>query len=163
MKILSQKFNVEDFTYSRTAEAKGIPNKPTPEHEEELKKLFDLHNEIRARLSVKYGKPIQIRINSGYRSKELNAVIPGASPTSQHCLAQAADTFAIGISHNEYYLFIKALVKAGVITVGQCIQEFGRNPESEQDDWVHISTPTPKHVNEFLIKEHGKPYRKDLA
>lgn len=163
MKLLNDKFNVDDFTYSRTATAKKIPNIPTAEHIENLKKLFALLKEIQARLSTKYGKPIQIRINSGYRSKELNAVIPGASLTSQHCLGQAADTFAIGVSHNEYYQFIKSLVKAEVITVGQCIQEFGRNPDSEDDDWVHISTTTNKHKNVFMIKEPGKPYRRDLS
>lgn len=160
---LTKEFNPQIYTYSNTAKAKGIKNEPTPEQIESLKKLHSLLREIQDRVSVRKGQPIEIEITSGFRSKELNAAIPGASNTSQHSDAEAADTQAIGITHDEYYLFIKALAKAGVITVGQCIKEYGRREDSELDDWIHISIPSPRlrKSNDFMIKRQGKPYSQD--
>ena len=163
MNLLKKEFDLNNFTHSDTAKRKNIDNTPLKEHEVELKKLHTLLSEIQSRLSTKLGKHTDININSGYRSPKLNAAIPGSSSTSQHSLGQAADTFAIGISREQYYQYIKALVKAKIIEVGQVIMEYGKNPESEVDDWVHVSLPTQKFKNQFMIKEQGKPYRKDLS
>jgi hypothetical protein len=163
MNLLKKEFDVNNFTKSETASRLKIDNKPTHEHEAELRKLHTLFIEVQSRISTRAGKPIDININSGYRSPQLNAAIPGSSKTSQHSLGQAADTFAIGIPCEQYYQYVKALVKANVITTGQVIMEYGRSPESEQDDWVHISLPTPKHKNEFMIKKPDRPYVKDLS
>jgi len=156
--ILESTFNIKTFIYSDTAERNNIENFPdTDEHFENLKKLHSLLTHIQARLSIKFAKPIQIKINSAYRCKKVNELVGGVL-TSQHCLGQAADTIALGLTLDEYFNQIKSLTKENIITVGQCIKEYGKHPEKETDDWVHISINTTNHKNEFMIKRPGKPY-----
>lgn len=158
--LLEQHFNFKTFTHSETAKKLGIDN--TKLDEVKLHKLTKLHAfllEVQARISTKFGKLIPIKINSAYRCPELNEKIGGAK-NSQHTKGEAADTAAIGITLDQYYNSLRELAKTGVLKFGQVIKEYGKNPETETDDWVHISLPYTK-VNEFLIKEPNKPYRQD--
>ena len=151
--ILESKFNLNTFTYSKTAIDKGIDNtEMTDEVFENLHKLHELLINIQIRISIKENKAIPIKINSGYRCPELNKLIGGV-PTSEHVCRNhtaAADTIAIGISLERYFELLKQLAKEKVLVFGQVILEFGKHPETNTDDWVHLSLPTERHTNEFM-------------
>lgn len=86
-----------------------------------------------------------VRINSGYRSKELNHAI-GGSTTSQHCKGEALDLSFNGIKSVNtnstifYYIFHN-------LEFDQLIWEFGtdKNPQ-----WVHVSYSTKFNRKEVL-------------
>ncbi len=157
--ILENKFNLKTFTHSDTADRLKIDN--TVMTDEQLQngiKLHELLVHVANRLSIRFAKPIPMQINSGFRSVELNKAVKGV-PTSQHCKFQAADTVAIGVPLDKYFDLLKELAKDKVLTFGQVIKEYGSHPDTERDDWIHISTPTDRIVNQFMIKEQGKPYQ----
>tara|TARA_R110001632_G_scaffold196232_1_gene318257 strand:- start:2 stop:376 length:375 start_codon:yes stop_codon:yes gene_type:complete len=62
------------------------------------------------------GKPI--KINSGYRSPEHNASIPGSSKNSQHKLGKAADIVVKGIKPKALVKIIEQLINDGEILQG---------------------------------------------
>lgn len=139
--ILTNKFDLEVFTHSNKAIECGIDNKElTDEQFENLEQLHKLLLEIQSRLSIKYSKPINIKINSGYRCPLLNKKIGGVA-TSLHCSGKAVDSVALGISVKEYFDSVKELVKENIITIGECINEIS---------WLHLSIPDEKNKNEFL-------------
>lgn len=78
-------FTIEELCKSDTAKAKGIDNTPTAEIKKNLETLV---NNILDPLREWYGKPI--RINSGYRSPELNRVVGGVA-NSFHIKGYACD------------------------------------------------------------------------
>lgn len=135
---LSEHFTLQELTYSETAIRKGIDNTPTPEIFNNLQLLCMLILEpIRMQLAI------PIRINSGYRSIEVNKLVGGVS-TSQHCKGQAADMVAIGLTIDQFYEKIKEMVANGLI-VDQVIHEY--------NSWIHISyTNTGINRKQFLIK-----------
>ena len=163
--LLQETFYVSDYTYSATAEKLGIDNgKMTSE---QLICLMDLHGkllEVQECLCKKFNRHIDIQINSAFRSKQLNDYFIetiGASKTSQHLDGQAADNVAIGLTINVYFEALKEFAtvgKNGVLRFGQVIREKGSHPEVESDDWIHISTPTERHHNEFETHESGQGY-----
>jgi hypothetical protein len=149
---LSENFTLEEFTYSETAKARGISNKPSTFHKKILKHTCQyLLEPLRKLLNEKYKeykkkkvKEVGIRITSGYRSPALNAAIGGAT-NSQHVKGEACDvevviTFADGkkevLPFNVLYEDIKAWVKNKDLNVDQCIQE-----QSGLAKWIHISLP----------------------
>lgn len=156
---LPKQFDLNVFIYSKTAEKLNIKNEPDANQISNLMKLFLLLKEIQTRLSIRLGREVEIEINSAFRCKILNKKV-GGSKTSQHLEGESADIYAVGVKLDELYNYIKALVKAKVIIVGQVIKEYGKNPETENDDWCHVSLGTK---NEFLIKHPDKPYIKDLS
>ena len=148
--ILENKFNLATFTRSDTAAKLHIDNtQMTDEQFNQLQKLYQLLVEVQSRISTKFGKLIPLQINSAFRCKALNKAVGGVL-ASQHCLGEAADTVAIGITREEYYQSLKMLAKTNIIVFGQVILEFGKHPEIENDDWIHISLPTKKHMNDFM-------------
>jgi hypothetical protein len=136
---LSHNFSLEEFTFSNTAIRKGIDNTPDEKHIANLQALC-VH--ILQPLRDKLGK--EVRINSGYRCKELNRVIGGAR-NSQHIEGKAADIQIIDTNVEELFQFIKRHFE-----YDQLIQEF--------DSWVHVSWNGFNNRNESLraIKENGK-------
>lgn len=153
MTQLTQNFSLQEMTRSEYATRNGLDNTPDDIEIASLKELCKMLELIRAYLDA------AIHITSGYRSVEVNVGI-GGSKTSQHCYGQAAD---IDTWHTtkELYEMIKYMVQRGLITVGQLICEFADSPTG---GWVHISLPTAKKKNEFLIatKVNGKTvYTKD--
>ena len=158
--ILEGKFNLATFTHSDTANRLKIDNAQlTDEQLESLQKLHELLIHIQGRLSIKFAKPVQIQINSAYRSAELNKAVKGV-PTSQHCKGEAADTVAVGVPLDQYFDLLKELARDKVLTFGQVIKEYGSHPETEKDDWIHVSLFVKgKFENQFMIKEQGKPYQ----
>lgn len=116
-------FTIKELTASTTAAALGINNTPTPEILENLKQLI---NNVLDPLRNAYGKPI--RVNSGYRSPDLNRAVKG-SRTSQHVKGQAADiTGGSKVENKKLFELAQALN----LPFCQLIDE--RN-----FSWVHIS------------------------
>jgi hypothetical protein len=137
---LSKHFSLEEFIVSPTANRLNINNVPG---DEELENLKTLVSEVLEPLREAYGKPI--RVTSGFRCKKLNDAI-GGSKSSQHMLGQAADITSLEDSvegNKELFDIAVKLIRQGVITVGQLINEYNYN-------WVHISTPTYNKTNQIL-------------
>lgn len=116
-------FTIQELTASTTAKSEKIQNVPTSEQIENLKQLI---NNVLDPLRNAYGKPI--RVNSGFRSPELNAFLKG-SKTSQHMKGQAADITA-GSKQENKKLF--ELAQKLNLPFCQLIDE-------KNFTWVHIS------------------------
>jgi hypothetical protein len=112
---------------------------PTPEHIENFKLLAE---KVFEPIREHFGVPI--RISSGYRSKELNDKIKGASKTSDHCFGRAIDIDNDGtsITNKQIFDFIKNNLK-----YKQLIFEFGTD---ENPAWVHVSYDPNNLKNETL-------------
>jgi hypothetical protein len=134
---LSHNFSLEEFTFSNTAIRKGIDNTPDEKHIANLQALC-VH--ILQPLRDKLGK--EIRINSGYRCKELNRVIGGAK-NSQHIEGKAADIQVIGVETDELFNFIRR----NFAEYDQLIHE---------QKWVHISWNGFNNRNQVLYAFFGK-------
>lgn len=90
--LLTPHFALLEFTESTTASKHGINNSPTPEVQENLRRLCEQTLEP---LREALGLPVVI--TSGYRCKELNDLISHHAHKSQHLKGQAAD-FYVGWS-----------------------------------------------------------------
>jgi hypothetical protein len=122
---LSPHFTLEELTVSETAARKGLDNTPPDDALFNLRRLALFLEDVRTTI----GKPI--RINSAYRSPEVNGSV-GGKTTSQHCLGCAADIRVPGMTPNEV---VKKL-KDSNLQYDQLIREF--------DSWTHISIPNTK-------------------
>jgi len=121
------KFQRAELIRSARAEALGIPNVPTPQHELNLRALAWA---ILWPLREGLGGPI--RITSGYRSAKLNGKVKGSSATSQHMLGQAADVVSAGSFTNAaMFHYIRQY-----LPFDQLIWEYGTKQEPL---WVHVS------------------------
>ncbi len=134
------KFQRAELIRSARAEALGIPNVPTPQHELNLRALaWTILWPLREGL----GGPI--RITSGYRSAKLNGKVKGASATSQHMLGQAADVVSAGSFTNAaMFHYIRQY-----LPFDQLILEF---PDANgEPQWVHVSYSTKRQRGNVLI------------
>jgi hypothetical protein len=97
---------------------------PTAEHIENFKILA---TKVFEPIREHFGVPI--RISSGYRSAELNAITKGSSTTSQHCSGEAIDIDqdATTITNKQVFEYIR-----DNLTFDQLINEFNYA-------WVHVS------------------------
>ena len=144
---ISKHISNKEGVYSRTALRLGIENKP---NKEQLANMKLLAENIFEPLRSYVGGPI--KINSFFRSPELNKAI-GGSTKSQHCHGQAIDiddTFG-RCTNAEMYEFIKKH-----LDFDQMIWEFGND---KNPDWVHVSYVSPeKNRNRCLLayKDNGK-------
>lgn len=86
MTRLTKDFTLEEFTDSVTARKHGIQNTPSPTHIQNIKLLCV---KLLQPLRFLYGKAMIV--NSGFRVKELNDLLPNSSPTSDHMNGLAAD------------------------------------------------------------------------
>ena len=145
--MISKHISDKEGVYSRTALRLDIDNTPTKEHK---KNMCLLAENIFEPLRAYVGGPI--KINSFYRSPELNKAIGGSSK-SQHCHGQAIDlddTFG-RMTNAEMYGFIKEH-----LDFDQMIWEFG---DDENPNWVHVSyVSEEKNRNRCLkaYKENNK-------
>tara|TARA_Y100001972_G_C7617117_1_gene309477 strand:+ start:778 stop:1239 length:462 start_codon:yes stop_codon:yes gene_type:complete len=126
MKI-SDNITYAEAIHSNTAKRKGIDNTPNPTQVENMKITAE---KIFQPLREWVGGPI--KINSFFRSPELNEAI-GGSKTSQHCKGQALDIDDVyGYKTNaEMYSWVKEN-----LNFDQMIWEFGTDMNP---NWVHIS------------------------
>ena len=145
--MISEHISNKESMYSRTAIRLGIENTPTEEHRNNMCVIAE---NVFEPLRSYVGGPI--KINSFYRSPELNKAI-GGSTKSQHCQGQAIDlddTFGRA-TNSEMYYFIKEH-----LDFDQMIWEFGND---NNPDWVHVSyVSKDKNRNRCLkaYKEKGK-------
>lgn len=118
-------FTIKELTKSETADAHGICNTPS---KEEINNLIQLVDNILDPLREQYGKPI--RINSGYRCPELNALVKGQK-NSQHLTGQAVDISSYRNTKSENEILFN-LVKELNLPFDQLINE-------KDFSWIHIS------------------------
>ena len=146
MKI-SRHISYKEGVYSRTATRLDIDNKP---NDDQMRNMCLIAEEVFEPLRVWVGGPI--KINSFFRSPELNKAI-GGSTKSQHCHGQAIDlddTFGRA-TNAEMYEFIRKY-----LDFDQMIWEFG---DDDNPSWVHVSyVSEDKNRNRCLkaYKENGK-------
>ena len=153
---LSEHLDLAEVVKSDSAKRRGISNMPTPEHLVNFKKLaVNVFEPIRKHFGV------PIHISSGYRSKELNAVI-GGSLTSQHCTGEAIDIDMDGSAHGVTNKMVFDFIKNN-LSFDQLIFEFGTK---DAPDWVHVSyESTGKQRKQVLraVKQGGatkyEPYK----
>ena len=131
MENISKHISYKEATRSNTALRRGIENIPDVEELENMKLIAE---KVFEPLRKWVGGPI--KINSFYRSPELNVAI-GGSKKSQHCHGQAMDiddTFghrsnASMFKHIRYNM-----------DYDQMIWEFG---DDTNPNWVHVSYVDP--------------------
>ena len=145
--MISKHISYKEGVYSRTATRRGIKNNPNAE---QMKNMIALAEEIFEPLRMWVNGPI--KINSFFRSPELNKAI-GGSGKSQHCHGQAIDiddTFGRA-TNAEMYEFIKKH-----LDFDQMIWEFG---DENNPDWVHVSYVSEEQNRNRCLqayKENGK-------
>ena len=116
-------FTIKELCKSSTAIQKRIDNTPNSEIVNNLKQLVD---QVLDPLRKRYGKPI--KVNSGYRCKQLNKAVKGAA-NSQHIKGLAADITA-GSAEENKILF--ELVQKLNLPFDQLIDE-------KKFFWIHVS------------------------
>ena len=124
---LTPNFTLEELTKSETALRKNMPNVPTEADITNLKLLAD---NVLQPLRDHYR--VGIKVNSGYRSPDVNAAV-GGSRTSDHCKGQAADIEIPGIANAVLAQYIKDNLQ-----YTQLILEF-YTPGIPDSGWVHVS------------------------
>lgn len=127
MSKISEHITLRESIESFTAKRKGIENIPS---EYELTNMVGVAINVFEPLREWVGGPI--KINSFFRSVELNKAIGGSSK-SQHCQGRAIDIDDVyGHKTNaEMFNYIK-----NNLDFDQLIWEFGTD---ENPDWVHVS------------------------
>ena len=138
---LSDHVTLTEFTYSDTAVKHGINNEMSINETAAAKLLCEkVFEPLRAYL----GKPI--KLNSGFRSSQLNKFLKSSSSTSQHCKGEAIDINVGKIGFD----YIK-----NNLDFDQLIWEFGN---SENPDWVHVSYKKSGNRKQILkaSKKNGK-------
>jgi zinc D-Ala-D-Ala carboxypeptidase len=141
---LSKNFSLVELTKSQTAERKGIPNDPSPDHQENLRLLCE-----RVLQPVRDHFNHVVSISSAYRSPALSQAI-GSSIESQHCKGMAADFELFGIPNNEVFNWI-----SHNLMYDQMILEFW-NPDEPNSGWLHVSYNPESSEN---IKENLRAYK----
>ena len=139
--MLSPHFSLAEMTVSQTAARRGIKNEPDAAQTENLRRLAQLLEQVRAVTNQ------PLTVNSGFRSQQVNTLIGGV-PTSEHCDGRAADI--ICPAYGNPYQLAKA-IEAANIPFNQLILEYGQ--------WVHISIPKAG----FGAKMQTLTYRHGMA
>lgn len=124
---LSKNFSLHEMIKSETALRKGLDNTPTDDVVENLKTLVE---NVLQPIRESYGKGI--KVNSGYRSPDVNASV-GGSTTSDHTRGMAADIEIPGVPNAELAEWI-----AENLEFTQLILEF-YTPGVPDSGWVHVS------------------------
>lgn len=125
---LTEHFTLEEMTFSDTAIRLGIDNSIPHDGPllKNIRRIAVTLEQVRTLLSEDKSMEIPIRVNSGYRSNELNLRI-GGSRTSAHMKALAADIVAPRFGSS---LDVAKAIADSDIGFDQLINEGGR--------WVHI-------------------------
>ena len=154
MNRISKHITYKEATRSVTALRLGIENKPS---EYELQNMELIAEKVFEPLREAVNGPI--KINSFYRSEELNKAIGGSS-RSQHCQGRAIDIddFYGYVSNSYMYYYIKDNLDFDTL-----IWEFGTDTNP---DWVHVSyVDSDSNRKRCLLayKENGKTKYKDIS
>ena len=124
---LSENFSLAEMTKSQTATRKGIDNKPSTEH---VENLIHLAETVLQPVREHFGKPVAI--SSGYRSPALCEAI-GSSSKSQHAKGEAADFEIPGVDNMQLATWISKNT-----IFDQLILEY-YEPGDPNSGWVHLS------------------------
>jgi len=139
MRFISKHISWREASHSATAEKKEIENTPNEVAVQNMKKLA---KNVFEPLREWANEPI--RVNSFYRSIDLNDAIKG-SRTSQHTKGQAIDIDAMGEKTNaDLFHYIK-----DELDFDQLIWEFG---DDENPDWIHVSYVGPGGNRKAVLK-----------
>ena len=124
MKKVSKHISYKEATHSDYAKQYKIANKPSSEDIENMELLAE---KVFEPLREWVGEPI--RVNSMFRSPELNSALKGA-PRSSHMKGQAFDITSMGGKTNleMFHYIIENL------PFDQLIWEYGAEPK-----WLHVS------------------------
>ena len=144
--LLSKNFSLLELTKSQTAERKGIENKPTAEH---IENMVALCENILQPVRDQYGSFI---VSSGYRCPELCVAI-GSSKDSQHAKGQAADFEVAGVSNYKLASWIEENLEFDQLIL-ECFT--GGNT-----GWIHCSY-VPDGRRETLTYDKQNGYRHGL-
>ena len=144
MKRISKHISYKEAVGSDYAKQKGISNKPNEEQVENMKLLAE---EVFEPLREWVDAPI--KVNSMFRSKELNSAIKG-SLKSSHLNGEAMDITSMGGKSNlEMFHWIKDNLE-----FDQLIWEFGKEPK-----WLHVSFNKDNNRKQVLVtKKRGVYY-----
>ena len=125
--MISKHISDKEGVYSITAMRRGIDNTP---NEEQLANMKLLALKVFEPVREWVGGPI--RVNSFFRSEELNKAIGGSSK-SQHCKGQAIDMDDTRChkTNAEMFKFIN-----DELDFDQLIWEFG---DDNNPNWIHVS------------------------
>jgi zinc D-Ala-D-Ala carboxypeptidase len=109
-----------------------MPNAPGDAETKALRLLaVNVLEPVRAALGV------PLKVTSGFRSKALNTAIKGAKH-SQHMAGEAADVRPLGMSVEQAFRKIAAMIREGNLPADQAIV-YGKG------NFIHLShTPTPR-------------------
>lgn len=124
---LTKNFTLSELTKSETALRKGLDNAPT---QDVISALQTLAVNVLQPVREHYGSGV--KVNSGYRSPEVNASV-GGSKTSDHCKGQAADIEIPGVANADLAAYIR-----DELQFTQLILEF-YTPGIPDSGWVHVS------------------------
>jgi hypothetical protein len=143
---LTENFTLSEMTKSETALRYDMDNSPPQEITSNLQALA-VH--VLQPVRDHYGKGV--KVNSGYRSPDVNAKV-GGSRTSDHCRGMAADIEIPGVPNAELAEWIRSN-----LLFTQVILEFYTQgvPDS---GWVHVSYDHENLKKQALtaVKEDGK-------
>ena len=144
MKRISKHISYKEAVGSNYAKQKGIKNKPNEEQVENMKLLAE---EVFEPLREWVDAPI--KVNSMFRSLELNTALKG-SKTSSHIKGEAMDITSMGGKSNlEMFHYIK-----DNLDFDQLIWEFGKEPK-----WLHVSFNKDNNRKQVLVtKKRGVYY-----
>ena len=147
MKRISKHISYREATHSDTAKRNGLKNKPKAEH---IKNMELIAEKIFQPLREWVDHPI--RINSFYRSEELNIRIGGAI-SSAHKEGLAIDLDSLGGKTNlEMFHYIKDNLDYDIL-----INEYPN--EEGEPKWIHVSWNKKKNRKQVLeIKRKGRYY-----
>ena len=148
MKRISKHISYKEAVGSNYAKQKGIKNKPNEEQVENMKLLAE---KVFEPLREWVGCPI--RVNSMFRSKELNSAIKGSS-TSSHMKGEAMDitSMACGKENCKSNLDMFHWIKDN-LEFDQLIWEFGSEPK-----WLHVSFSKNNRKQVLVTKKRGVYY-----
>lgn len=150
---ISKHISYKEATFSQTATRKDIDNTPSPKI---LDKMEAVAKNIFEPLRAHVGGPI--KINSFYRSINLNVAIGGAK-SSQHTRGEAIDiddTFG-HMSNKDMFEFIK-----DELDFDQLIWEFG---DDNNPAWLHVSYVSSENNRHRILKatkQQGKTVYKTI-
>ena len=149
MKRISKHISYKEAVGSNYAKQYGIKNKP---NEEQVENMQLLAEKVFEPLREWVGCPI--RVNSMFRSQELNSAIKGSS-TSSHMKGEAMDitSMACGKENCKSNLEMFHWIKDN-LEFDQLIWEFGKEPK-----WLHVSYNKDKNRKQVLVtKKRGVYY-----
>ena len=140
MENISKHITYSEATRSETAVRYGVSNAPNAT---QLAAMRYIAGRVFEPLRVHVGEPV--RVSSFFRSPSVNALIPGASTTSQHLKGEAIDICRFAgsrFTNADLFWYIRENLE-----FDQLIWEHGTNEEPE---WIHVSLKTSGNRRQLL-------------